>query len=77
MPYPVKKGGFVTIRHNQIRDIIATLLNKICNNVQIEPQIESLSGENFDSKTTNNHEDNDWTFRQEDFGVLVKKHYLT
>ena len=77
MPYPVKKGGFVTIRHNQIRDIIATLLNKICNNVQIEPQIESLSGENFDSKTTNNHEDNDWTFRQEDFGVLVKKYYLT
>ena len=81
MPYPVKKGGFVTIWHNQVRNIIATLLNKICNDVQIEPQIEpqlqSLSGDHFDSKTTNNHEDDDWTFRQEDFGVLVKKHYLT
>ena len=52
-----KKCGFVTIRHDQVRNITATLLNEICNNVPIEPQLQSLSGEYFDAKTANKHED--------------------
>ena len=52
-----KNGGFVTIRHNQVRNITATLLNEICNDVQIEPQLQSFSGEHFDAKTANKHED--------------------
>ena len=52
-----KNGGFVTIRHNQVTNITATLLNEICNDVQIEPQLESLSGKYFDAKTANKHED--------------------
>ena len=52
-----KKGGFVTIPHNHVRNITATLLNEISNNVQIEPQLQSLSGEYFDAKTANKHED--------------------
>ena len=52
-----KKGEFVTIRHNQVRNITATLLNEICNNVQIEPQLQGLSGEHFDAKTASKHED--------------------
>ena len=52
-----KKGGFVTIRYNQVRNITATLLNEICNDVQIEPQLQILSGEHFDAKTANKHED--------------------
>ena len=52
-----KKGGFVTIRHNQVRNITTTLLNEICNDVQFEPQLQSLSGEHFDAKTPNKHED--------------------
>ena len=58
-----KKGGFVTIRHSQVRNITAnfrnitaTLLNEICNDVQIEPQLQSLSGEHFYVKTANKHE---------------------
>ena len=52
-----KKGGFVTIRHNQVRNITATLLNEICDNIQIEPQLRILSGEHFDAKTASKHED--------------------
>ena len=75
MPYPVKKGGFVTIRHSQVRNITATLLNEICNDVQIEPQPQSLPREHFDAKTANKHEDAQLDIS--DFGVLVKKHCLT
>ena len=38
-----KKGGFVTIPYNQVRNITATLLNEICNDIQIEPQLQNLS----------------------------------
>ena len=47
-----KKGGLFTIRHNQIRNITET-----CNDIQIEPQLQSLSGEHFDAKNANKHED--------------------
>ena len=52
-----KKGGFVTIRHNQTRNTTASLLNEIFHDVQIELQLHSPSGEYFDGKTANKHED--------------------
>ena len=72
-----KKVGLVTIRHNQGRNITATLLNEICNDVQIKSQLQSLSGEYFAAKTANKHEDARLGYSARDFGVLVKKYYLT
>ena len=40
-----KKGGFVIIRHNNIRDFEANLLRKVCNDVETEPKLQPLSGE--------------------------------
>jgi hypothetical protein len=40
-----KKGGFVTNRHNAVRDFEATLLNKVLNDVEIEPPLQPLNGE--------------------------------
>ena len=34
-----KKGGFVTIRHNNIRDFESNLLKKVCNDVELEPKL--------------------------------------
>ena len=31
------RGGFPSIRHNEIRDITATLLTEVCNDVRVEP----------------------------------------
>ena len=41
------KGGFPSIRHNEIRDITASLLIEVCNNVSIEPELQPLSSESF------------------------------
>ena len=38
-------GGFPTIRHNEIRDMTASLLTEVCPNVAIEPHLQPLSGE--------------------------------
>ena len=34
-----KKGGCVTLRHNKVRDITATLLSDVCKDVELEPSL--------------------------------------
>ena len=40
-------GGLTFVRHNDLRDITAELLSKVCNDVaiELEPPLQSLSGE--------------------------------
>ena len=38
-------GGFPTIRHNDVRDITASLLTEVYHNVATEPPLQPLSGE--------------------------------
>ena len=47
------KGGFPSIRHNEIRDITASLLTEVCNNVSIEPELQPLSSETFNLASAN------------------------
>ena len=54
----VKKGGFVTLRHNSLRDLTANILKEICKDVSIEPPI--LIPEMKQNQT----------FVQEDFGLV-------
>ncbi len=46
-------GGFPTIRHNEIRDITASLLTEVCHNVATEPSLQTLSGEILNHRTAN------------------------
>ena len=32
-----KKGGFINIRYNDVRDLTAKLLSEVCHNVHVEP----------------------------------------
>ena len=40
-----KRGGFVIMRHNELRDLEAELLNIVCSDVQVEPVLQDISGE--------------------------------
>ena len=44
------KGGFPTIRHNEIRDLTASLLTEVCHKVSIEPDLQR---ETFQRASTN------------------------
>ena len=46
-----KKGGFVTIRHNDLRDLTAKVLSEVCNDTEIEPKLVPLSGEDLSNRT--------------------------
>ena len=40
-----KCGGYIGYRHDQLRDLTAKLLEEVCANVAIEPQLQQLQGE--------------------------------
>ena len=46
-------GGYPSIRHNEVRDITASLLQQVCHNVTIEPHLQTLSGEVMNLRSAN------------------------
>ena len=49
-----QRGGLVIQRHNEIRDLQAELLDMVCYDVQVEPALQPITGEELASGT--NHE---------------------
>ena len=50
--FSCSKGALSTLRHNAIRDITAQFLTEVCPSVGLEPQLQPLSGETFQHKTS-------------------------
>ena len=48
-----KKGGYVSLRHNQVRDLEAHWLSDVCTGTYTEPKLLPLSGERFSYKSAN------------------------
>ena len=48
-----KKGGVVTIRHNELRDLTVKILSQVCYDIEIEPTLVPLSGEDLSNRTAN------------------------
>ena len=42
-----KKGGFISLRHNEIRDITSNLLEEVCIDVRTEPLLNELANEDL------------------------------
>ena len=40
-----KKDGFISIRHNGLRDLAANMMSEVCKDMKIEPKLKPLSGE--------------------------------
>ena len=47
-------GGYTIMRHNEVRDTEADLLKEVCRDVQTEPSLQQLSGQQFGRSA--NHE---------------------
>ena len=69
-------GGFPTIRHNEIRDLTASLLTEVCSNVATEPALQPLSGESMSARTANTDDGARVDIRQEAFGMVSRMHFL-
>ena len=40
---PCKKGSFEAQRHDGVRNLLTSLIDKVCTNVEVEPQLMSDS----------------------------------
>ena len=48
------KGGLPTLRHNDIRDLTASLLTEVCSQVIVEPELQPVPDE-YPLATSNTH----------------------
>ena len=51
------KGGFPTIRHDEVRDVLADLLTEVCPDIAIEPFLTPIMNEVFVATPTNTNSD--------------------
>ena len=51
------KKGYTHIRHSDIRDSFTNLLNQVCDDVEVEPCLQTLQGETFANRTTTTDDD--------------------
>ena len=42
-----KKGGFMAHRHDGVRNLLTSLIGKVCTNVEVQPQLQPLHNERF------------------------------
>ena len=50
------KGGFISLRHNELRDFTAELLSECCKDVSVEPVLQPLTGETLPSSSNKSDE---------------------
>ena len=48
-----KKGGFVSIRQNDLHDLTARIVSELCKDTEIEPKLLPLPGEEEHGRTIN------------------------
>ena len=46
-----KKGGFVVQRHDDVCNLLVSLIGKVCINVEVEPQLQPLDNERFNLRS--------------------------
>ena len=52
------KGGLLSLRHNEIRDLTTRLLTEVCHQVQVEPKLQPVSDlDTFSHATANSQDD--------------------
>ena len=54
---PCKKGEFGAQRHDGVRNLLTSLLSKVCKKAQVEPHLQSLDNELMNLRSTTTSSD--------------------
>ena len=49
-----RKGDFLYIKHNDLRDLTANMISEVCKDTKIKSKLTPLSGEELQGRTSNN-----------------------
>ena len=69
-------GGFPTIRHNEVRDLTASLLTEVSHNVQTEPSLQPVTTETFSLASANTADDAHLDIKTRGFWSRGRTHIL-
>ena len=50
------KGGFPSLRHNEVRDITASLLTEVCSEVCVEPDLQPVTSDQLNGASANSQD---------------------
>ena len=64
----LKKGGLIKICHSNVRDLTAKLLSEVCHDVQVEPTLLPLTGEQMKHRAAIETSEARLALEQEDSG---------
>ena len=70
-----KKGIFVSIRHNDLRDLTANMLSEVCKDVEIEPKLTRLTGKELGEELQTQRMKQDLTLKHTEFGKERNKYF--
>ena len=65
------RGGFPSIRHNEIRDITAEVLTEVCHGVGTEPKLQPVTGEGLSQRSVNREDGARLDIVAESFGDVI------
>ena len=65
-----KKGGFVAQRHDGVRNLLTSLIGKVCTNAEVDPQLQPLDNERLNLRSAKQARRQEWTSRQGAFGLV-------
>ena len=51
-----RRGGYIAMRHDEVRDLFASLLGEVCHNVSSEPELQPLNGAAMHTRGANQAE---------------------
>ena len=71
-----RMGGFVTMRHNELRDTIQDMIEEVCTDVKKEPLLTPLSGESLRYATANKCDNARMDMSARDFWVKGQTAYF-
>ena len=71
-----KKGGLITMRHNDLHDLTANLLTEVCKDVDMEPQLLPVTGGTFDSRAANTSSEARVNIKSRGFWLRVQQAFF-
>lgn len=71
-----KKGEFINIRHNNLRNFTAKLLSELCHDVHVEPTLLPLTGERMEQRSVIGTDETRLEIRARGFWVQGQQEFL-
>ena len=62
--------------HDGVRNLLTSLIGKVCTNAEVDPQLQPLDNERLNLRSAKQAQRHEWTSRQGAFGLVELQPFL-